>query len=104
MLLVGDTVISESAVICKYLDEITPGSLHPDDPLQKAQHRALIEFASTILNDIAGFYNADDAGAFLERRDRLVARFEWLEQHLNATPYFLGVDFSMVDAAFRPVF
>ena len=32
MLQVGDTVISESAVICKYLDEITPGSLHPDDP------------------------------------------------------------------------
>jgi glutathione S-transferase len=86
------------------LDEITPGSLHPDDPLQKAQHRALIEFPSTILNDIAGFYNADAAVAFLERRDRLVARFEWLEQHLNTTPYFLGVDFSMVDAAFGPVF
>ena len=38
------------------------------------------------------------------RRVSLVARFEWLEQHLNATPYFSGVDFSMVDAAFGPVF
>ena len=104
LLQVGDTVISESAVICKYLDEITPGSLHPDDPLQKAQHRALIEFASTTLNDITGFYNADDASAFLERRDRLVTHFEWLEQHLNATPYFPGVDFSMLKAAFGPVF
>ncbi len=64
----------------------------------------MIEFASATLNDITGFYNADDASAFLERRDRLVARFEWLEQHLNATPYFSGVDFSMVDAAFGPVF
>ena len=35
LLQVGDTVISESAVICKYLDEITPGSPHPDDPLQR---------------------------------------------------------------------
>ncbi len=104
MLQVGDTVISKSAVICKSLDEITPGSLHPDDPLQKAQHHDLIKLASTILNNIAGFYKADDAGAFLERRDRLVARFGWLEQHQNATHYFSGADFFMVDAAFGPVF
>ena len=54
--------------------------------------------------DIAGFYNAAYAHAFLERQDRLIARFEWLKQHLNAVPYFTGVDFSMVDASFGPVF
>jgi glutathione S-transferase len=104
LLQVDGTVIFESAVICEYLDEITPGSLHPDDPLQKAQHRAWIEFASAILNDIAGFYNAGDADAFLEKQDRLVARFEWLEQQLTAASYFAGEDFSMVDASFGPVF
>lgn len=104
LLQVDGTVIFESAVICEYLDEITPGSLHPVDPLQKAHHRAWVEFASAILNDIAGFYNAADAGAFLEKQDQLVARFQLLEQQLEASPYFAGEDFSMVDAAFGPVF
>ena len=42
----------ESAVICEYLNEITPGSLHSSDPLLKAQHRAWIEYGSQLLNDI----------------------------------------------------
>ena len=50
LLQIAGAVIFESAVIFEYLDEVTPGSLHPDDPLQKAHHRAWIEFASTILN------------------------------------------------------
>jgi glutathione S-transferase len=46
---IGDVMIFEPAVICEYLDKITPGSLHPRDPLQKAQHHAWVEFASAIL-------------------------------------------------------
>lgn len=30
----------ESAVICEYLNDITPGSLHPEDALERAEHRA----------------------------------------------------------------
>ena len=64
LLLVGEAVLFESAVICEYLDETTPGSLHPTDPLDKAQHRAWIEFGSSTLGDIAGFYGAKDPAAF----------------------------------------
>jgi glutathione S-transferase len=60
LLLVGDAVLFESAVICEYLDEVTPGSLHPVDPLLKARHRAWIESGSSILNAVAGFYSAKD--------------------------------------------
>ena len=45
-------VLFESAVICEYLNEITFGSLHSKDPLEKARHRAWIEFGSGILGSI----------------------------------------------------
>ena len=54
----------ESAVICEYLDEITPDSLHPLDPLTKAKHRSWIEFGSNLLAKIAGFYAAKDEETF----------------------------------------
>ena len=59
MLLVGDTVLFESAVICDFLDETLPPRLHPEDLLERARHRAWIEYGSAILNDIARFYSAD---------------------------------------------
>ena len=36
----GKTVIFESAVINEYLDDVTPPSLHPADPLERALNRA----------------------------------------------------------------
>jgi glutathione S-transferase len=98
----GETVLFESAVICEYLEETQPNPLHPADPLERARHRAWIEFASTALNDVAGFYNAP-ADLFDARRQRLAERFAWLERHLGAGPYFAGERFTLVDAAFAPL-
>src|SRR4030088_1493593 len=58
VLQVGDVPIFESAVILEYLEETAPKPLHPADPLRRAEHRGWIEFGSTVLNDIAGFYEA----------------------------------------------
>src|SRR4051794_21670632 len=63
-LTVGDRTIFESAVILEYLEETLPHPLHPADPLTRAEHRAWIEFGSSILNDIAGLYSAPDAPGF----------------------------------------
>ena len=104
LLRVGDEVLFESAVICEYLDEITPGSLHPAEPLEKARHRSWIEFGSSILNDIAGFYSAKDSDTFAEKRARIVSKFEWLEHNLGEGPYFAGEHFSLVDTVYGPVF
>src|SRR3977135_3205239 len=63
VLQVGDKAIFESAVILEYLEEPQPKPLHPADPLTRAEHRGWIEFGSTVLNEIAGFYAAPGDGA-----------------------------------------
>lgn len=98
----AETVLFESAVICEYLEETQPSPLHPASPLERARHRAWIEFASATLNDVAGFYNAPPA-LFEAKRQRLVERFAWLERHLGDGPYFAAERFSLVDAAFAPL-
>jgi glutathione S-transferase len=105
VLLAGGQAVFESAVICEYLDDIHAPRLHPQDALQRARHRAWMEFGSAVLNTIAGFYSAADDGALQARRTELAGRFAQLEPVLApAGPYFSGAAFSMVDAVFAPVF
>lgn len=104
LLKVDEEVLFESAVICEYLNEITPGSLHPADPLQKAKHRSWIEFGSSILNCIAGFYNAPNQESFEQKRDELTSKFLWIEQSLNDKGYFSGGTFSLVDGVYGTIF
>jgi glutathione S-transferase len=104
VLRVGDSAIFESAVILEYLEETEPKPLHPADPLTRAEHRAWIEFGSTVLNDIAGFYAAQDEAAFKAKTNQLEARFARLETRVAASPWFDGEKFSLVDAVFAPAF
>jgi glutathione S-transferase len=104
VLQVGDHAIFESAVILEYLEETQPKPLHPADPLARAEHRAWIEFGSTVLNDIAGFYAASDETAFKAKTLQLEQRFARLEARVAASPWFDGESFSLVDAVFGPVF
>jgi len=96
-------VLFESMVICEFLDEVTPGSMHPEDPLEKAQHRSWNEFASQILSNIAQLYNAKNRHDFIELSGQLIKKFERLEDEV-VLPYFSGELFCMTDAAFGPVF
>jgi glutathione S-transferase len=106
LLLVDETTaLFESAVICEFLEETAPGvRLHPDDPFERARHRAWIEFASATLNSIAGLYAASSVDAFEQKRADLAAKMACLEGTLRVGPYFAGKRFSLVDAAFGPVF
>jgi glutathione S-transferase len=105
VLLVDGEPMFESAVICEFLDEVFAPRLHPEDPLDRAQHRSWVEFGSSVLNSIAAFYSAVDAHALDSRRRELHARFAQLEKVIDANgPFFAGERFSMVDAAFAPVF
>ena len=104
LLKVGNEVLFESAVICEYLDEVTPGSLHPADPLEKAKHRGWIEFGSSILNAIAGFYNAPDQERFEQKRQEIMDKFARIETSLGGKPYFAGEQFTLVDAVYAPIF
>ncbi len=104
VLRVGDRAVFESAVILEYLEETQPFPLHPADPLARADHRGWIEFGSAILSDVAGFYGAKDAASFETKRAQLAQRFAQLEVRVIAAPWFDGQAFSLVDAAFGPVF
>ncbi|WP_020407988.1 glutathione S-transferase family protein [Hahella ganghwensis] len=103
VLLVDSTPIFESAVICEYLEEVYTPRLHPDSPLEKARHRSWIEFGSSILNDIASFYNAADKNALINRSEMIQAKFRQLEQVVEG-PFFSGRQFTLVDAVYGPVF
>jgi glutathione S-transferase len=103
VLLVGDMAIFESAVILEYLEETQSKSLHPADPLARAQHRAFIEFGSAILNDIGGLYTAADEPAFNAKSASLKDKFARVEARLKG-PWFDGERFSLVDAVFGPIF
>jgi glutathione S-transferase len=104
LLRVGNEVLFESAVICEYLDEITPGSLHPADPLAKAVHRSWIEFGSSILDDTAAFYNAKGQEAFDTQRIRIIEKLARLECHIREASYFAGERFALVGAVYGPIF
>lgn len=101
----ADTALFESAVICEFLEETAPGPrLHPEDPLERARHRAWVEFASATLSSIAGLYSAPHASGFEQKRADLQAKVAWLEGAFGTGAYFAGERFSLVDAAFAPVF
>ncbi|MGE5159624.1 MAG: glutathione S-transferase family protein [Gemmatimonas sp.] len=104
VLLVGEHAIFESAVILEYLEETQGSPLHPDSALARAEHRAWIEFGSAVLNDVAGFYAAPDEAAFKAKAAQLEQKFARLETRVAAAPWFDGEKFSLVDAAFGPVF
>lgn len=99
----GESVLFESQVIAEYLDEVTPGSLNPSDPLEKARHKSWIAFASETLNAIGGFYSAADLKTFEDKRAALRLKFERVEPEITG-PFFAGDSFHMIDGVWGTVF
>ena len=101
----GEMALFESNVICEYIEETQGGvTLHPADPLKRAEHRAWMEFGSAILGDLWGLETTTDPATFESKRQALAAKFARVEAALGAGPYFAGRAFSLVDAVFAPVF
>ncbi|WOH85094.1 glutathione S-transferase family protein [Bradyrhizobium sp. BEA-2-5] len=101
----GEVALFESNVICEYIEETQGGAkLHPADPLKRAEHRAWMEFGSAILGDLWGLETTTDPTTFESKRQALVAKFARVEAALGAGPFFAGQNFSLVDAAFAPIF
>lgn len=104
VLQVEGEAIFESAVICEYLEDTALPRLHPAEALQRARHRAWMEFGSAVLNLIGAFYSAADEATLLARAADIRARFVQIEAALGEGPFFAGESFSIVDAVFGPVF
>jgi glutathione S-transferase len=101
----GEVALFESNVICEYIEETQAGAkLHSEDALERAQHRAWMEFGSTILSELWGLETTGDAAVFESKRQAVAAKFARVEEALGAGPYFAGEKFSLVDAVFAPIF
>ena len=100
-----EVALFESNVICEYIEDTQAGAtLHPQDPLQRAQHRAWMEFGSTILSELWGLETTGDPAVFETKRKAVAAKFAQVEMTLGAGPFFAGEEFSLVDAVFAPIF
>lgn len=104
LLKVAGHVLFESAIINMYLDEITPPALEPTDPLLKAENRAWIEFCSTMIMNQYHLALAENEAIFRTQLEILRGQFALLAAQLGAGPYFNGAQFSLVDAAYAPLF
>ncbi|MCV0429487.1 MAG: glutathione S-transferase family protein [Roseibium sp.] len=106
LLKIGESqYLFESAPIVEFLDETEAVRLHPDSPQERARHRAYVEFASQCLNGIGALYNAKSSSDFLAAAQLLKAKFTHMNDQVSASgPFFAGERFTLVDAAFGPVF
>jgi glutathione S-transferase len=101
----GEVALFESNVICEYIEETQGGAkLHSQDPLERAQHRAWMEFGSTILGELWGLETTGDPAVFESKRRAVAVKFAQVEKTLGAGPFFAGKNFSLVDAVFAPIF
>ena len=105
LLVDGDFTISDSSVICAYLDEAYPGHpLFPADPKERAKARWLEEFADTRLGDVFiwnFFYQkvvrplvwnepSDEARIEKSLSEDIPAALDYLESQLPAEGFLFG--------------
>jgi glutathione S-transferase len=114
----GDFSISDSSVICAYLDEAYPGyPLFPSDPKQRARARWFEEFADTRLGDVfiwGLFYPkfvhpivwgepGDQARVEKSLNEDIPAALDYLERELPASGFLFG-DIGAADIAVASFF
>jgi glutathione S-transferase len=100
-----EEILFESSVIQEYVDEITPPSLHPVDPLVKAKNRAWIAFGGELMgmNGLHGIVHEKDQ----QKCETIIAGLQSLLNRLedvhSGKDYFNGKTFNLIDAAFAPL-
>jgi len=104
VLKVEDEVLFESSVIQEYIDEITPPSLHPTDPLVKAKNRAWAAFGGDLLMLLNKTVRAKGETTYQEKLDTLKNRLLRLEAAHSGQTFFNGNEFNLIDAAYAPLF
>jgi len=99
----GQTVLFESQVIAEFLEESHAPRMHPEPPLERAQHRAVIELVSAALGPAWRMTTAETEEEFkavAATLDKLLAR---LEAGHAGNMFFGGHALSLVDAAAAPL-
>jgi len=102
VLIDGDGVIYESAIINEYLEEKYPAPpLLPRDPFQRAKIRIWIDFLNSRVHlaahDIAHDKDPENA------RERLMKHLQTLDRVISGTKFIIG-DYSLADVTFIPFY
>ena len=98
----GDNVIYESAVINEYLDEKYPQvPLMPKDLAQRAEVRIWIDFCNTRLQAAAGNIRHDHEVE--KNRKRLAEHMKTLDERMAGRDFIVG-DYSLADITYVPFF
>ena len=112
----GDFAISDSSVICAYLERVHPTpALYPSDPAQYARALWLEEFADgRLVETIAPaffqrvvrrkfFQQEPDEAAVRQALEGLPQWLDYLEGQLGDAAYFVGGRFSIADIAIATI-
>ena len=95
----------ESSAIAEFLDETTQPRLHPEDPIERAVHRAWTDYVPTFAASVTGTGYAATQAEFEKAAAQIPVPFERLENALKRQgngPLFAGSRYSLVDAAYAP--
>jgi len=107
----GETCIYESAIINEYLDEVFPEPpLMPGDPADRARARIWIDFCDNRFT--VTFYKLlleQDTDKQNEYRNLMLDHLRFIETEAlsgapGSGPYWMGKNFSLVDASYAPFF
>src|SRR6185437_6419218 len=95
-------VLLEAAAIAQYIADLAPAKklAPPHGTVERAQLHAWLNFLSSELHKGSLgplFYPALDQRAKDVFRERLRARFAFVDQHLSTREYLLGKDYSIAD-------
>ena len=104
VLLVDDKPLFESMVICEFIDNISGDDLYPKDPFKRAQQRAWIALADTMLGLLFNLKTASTETDFKRAKASMIDKLDVLEEEMGDGPYFAGDKFGMVDVAYAPLF
>jgi glutathione S-transferase len=98
----GDGVIYESAIINEYLEEKYPEApLMPADPLLRSRARIWIDYCNTRLQAAAGYIAHDHEVE--KSKERLRGYLETLNREMKEREYIAG-DYSLADITYIPFF
>ena len=102
MLVDGEGVIYESAIINEYLEEKYPQvPLMPADPLQRSRARIWIDYCNTRLQSAAGSIAHDHDVE--KSKERLRGYLETLNREMSEREYIAG-GYSLADITYIPFF
>lgn len=97
-------VLFESRAIAEYLDDRFTPRLHPDDLVERARHRAWLDFLPGFQRASSNVNNAKSEDAMVAALDALPGFLAPLGEAHAVTdgPFFGGTAVSMVDALYAP--